>query len=353
MFDTLFKTTERLGGEKQTSKLTQQIVTPKDTSYSVAPTEKSTPYTAELLKKSLTPEMQRLVASGKAVLHDTQATLPGTNHPANVQGMTTAEGVTHYVANKLNPTTIQNVALHEVGVHAGLKNMIGDKVWEDVKNQAMTNQGPEFDAARASIPKDTPAHLHAEEALAYLVENSPHLPFIRRLIAAVRNWARTTFGANIRLSQDDARHLATRALRKESKTAQTTARKEGTAFSFAGKKARTANKTSQEEAFRRTLFGHDPETVRKETGWHKGHDGKWRFEVSDKDAAFTKNAFKKSLFGKEKIKSTNKINKCRSSIGIGVRYQVFFLQKMLWCTVLKQKFCRFLIHFVMVGKNFL
>jgi hypothetical protein len=225
----------------------EQVVQPEtDQTFSVAPTEKSTPYTAELLKRSLTPEMRRLVDSGKAVLHDTQDTLPGTNHPANVQGMTTPEGITHYVANKLNPTTIQNVALHEVGVHTGMKNMVGDKVWEDVKNQAMTNQGPEFDAARASIPKDTPAHLHAEEALAYLVENSSHLPFIRRLIAAVRNWARTTFGTNLRLSQDDARHLATRALRKESQSKKTTARKEGTAYSISPE-----DRTAAESAERR------------------------------------------------------------------------------------------------------
>jgi hypothetical protein len=238
-----------------------------DQTFSVAPTEKSTPYTAELLKRSLTPEMRRLVDSGKAVLHDTQDTLPGANHPANVQGMTTPEGITHYVANKLNPTTIQNVALHEVGVHTGLRNMVGDKVWEDVKNQAMTNQGPEFDAARASIPKDTPAHLHAEEALAYLVENSSHLPFIRRLIAAVRNWARTTFGTNLRLSQDDARHLATRALRKESQSKKTTARKEGTAFS--------AEKPAEEQPPRYSISPEEnrQNTFQKEVGsWRKRID---------------------------------------------------------------------------------
>jgi len=239
------KATPAVEPTTQTTK--EQVVQPEtDQTFSVAPTEKSTPYTAELLKRSLTPEMRRLVDSGKAVLHDTQDTLPSTNHPANVQGMTTPEGITHYVANKLNPTTIQNVALHEVGVHTGMKNMVGDKVWEDVKNQAMTNQGPEFDAARASIPKDTPAHLHAEEALAYLVENSSHLPFIRRLIAAVRNWARTTFGTNLRLSQDDARHLATRALRKESQSKKTTARKEGTAYSISPE-----DRTAAESAERR------------------------------------------------------------------------------------------------------
>lgn len=222
---------------ESTAKTTAEVaktegVTKDDVAYSVAPFNATTGNTVESLSKTLSPEMKKLVASGKAVIHDTQETLPGKNHPANVQGMTTADGVTHYVANKLTPDSMQNVALHEVGVHAGMEKMLGAKVWEDVKNQAMTNQGKEFDAARAAIPKDTPAHLHAEEALAYLVENSRHLPLVRRIIAAIRNFIRTTLGANINLTEDDARHLAMKSLRKEANTAERTARNEGTAYSI-------------------------------------------------------------------------------------------------------------------------
>jgi GNAT superfamily N-acetyltransferase len=213
-------------GEEQTQeKPTQDGVT-----HVIAPSRATTRYTAEQLSQTLSPEMRRLVESGKAVLHDTQATLPGENHPANVQGMTTADGVTHYVANKLTPESMQNVALHEVGVHAGMEKMLGAKVWEDVKNQAMTNQGKEFDAARAAVPKNTPANLRAEEALAYLVENSRHLPLVRRIIAAIRNFMRTTLGTNIKLTEADARQLAVTSMRRESKTSERTARKE-TAFS--------------------------------------------------------------------------------------------------------------------------
>jgi hypothetical protein len=201
---------------------------------SVAPTNATTGNTAASLERNLFPEMKRLVASGKAVIHDTVEDLnkavPGT-HPANVQGLTTKEGVTHYVANKLTPETLHKVALHETGVHAGMRKMLGDKVWEDVKNQAMTNQGKEFDAARAAIPEGTPEHLHAEEALAYLVENSPNLPVVRRMIAAIRNFLRAKLGANIKLSEADARQMAAQSLRKESKTAERTAR-EATSYSL-------------------------------------------------------------------------------------------------------------------------
>ena len=202
------------------------IVTKDDVAYSVAPVGITTGHTTASLSKALSPEMKRLVASGKAVLHDTAATLPGTGHPVNVQGMTTADGVTHYVANKLTPSTIQNVALHEVGVHAGMRKMLGDKLWLYVKNQAMTNQGAAFVKARASVPKGTPDHLIAEETLAYLVENSPNLSLVRQIVASIRNFMRSKLGANIRLSEADARQMATAAMRKESKTAERTSRDE-------------------------------------------------------------------------------------------------------------------------------
>ena len=199
-------------------------------SYSVAPTGATTGHTTASLSKALSPELKRLVASGKAVIHDTADTLPGTGHPANVKGMTTAEGVTHYVANKLTPSTIESVALHEVGVHAGMAKMLGDKLWSYVKDQAMTNQGDAFVKARAAVPKGTPDHLVAEEALAYLVENSPNLSLVRQIVASIRNFLRAKLGANIRLSEADARQMAVDAMRREAKTAERTAREE-TAFS--------------------------------------------------------------------------------------------------------------------------
>jgi hypothetical protein len=199
-------------------------------SYSVAPTGATTGHTTASLSKALSPELKRLVASGKAVLHDTADTLPGTGHPANVKGMTTAEGVTHYVANKLTPSTIESVALHEVGVHAGMAKMLGAKLWSYVKDQAMTNQGDAFVKARAAVPKGTPDHLVAEEALAYLVENSPNLSLVRQIVASIRNFLRAKLGANIRLSEADARQMAVDAMRREAKTAERTAREE-TAFS--------------------------------------------------------------------------------------------------------------------------
>lgn len=53
---------------------------------------------------------------------------------------------------------------------------------------------------------------------------------------------------------------------------------------FAGQGALTADLGALKVAQDRVKAGEDAETVRRETGWHTGTDGKWRFEISDADA---------------------------------------------------------------------
>ncbi len=54
-------------------------------------------------------------------------------------------------------------------------------------------------------------------------------------------------------------------------------------YLFAGESAKTADKFKLSTAKQMLKDGADSETIRKETGWFKGYDGKWRFEINDKD----------------------------------------------------------------------
>jgi hypothetical protein len=199
---------------------------------SVSTSDTLTEHNVESLQPHLTPEMKRLVDSGKLTLHDTRDTLPDQTLPENVQGYTSPKGEVHLVANKLTPETLPKVAMHEMGVHVGMRGMVGDKVWGDLTSQALTTKGEAFDRARQAVPENTPEHLKGEETLAYLVENAPKLPVVKRAVSAVKNWARTTFGAKLYLTEADAHHLAAKALRRESQTT-TRAPREETAFSVA------------------------------------------------------------------------------------------------------------------------
>jgi hypothetical protein len=55
-------------------------------------------------------------------------------------------------------------------------------------------------------------------------------------------------------------------------------------YQFAGEKAQTAALDELENAKQLEADGVDNEEIRQQTGWFKGVDGKWRFEISDEDA---------------------------------------------------------------------
>ena len=83
---------------------------------------------------------------------------------------------------------------------------------------------------------------------------------------------------------------------KENAYKQTTSKNNDTKYSFSGTRAKTANSSLLLRAEHMLDTGVDSETVRKETGWFKGYDGKMRFEIDDSqmkvyqngDAVFSK-----------------------------------------------------------------
>jgi len=250
---------EQIQTENVAPEIQEQVQPEPKPSVSTSPL--TTEHTVESLQPHLTPEMKRLVESGKLTLHDTADTLPGEGHPENVQGLTTPQGEVHLVASKLTPETLPKVAMHEMGVHVGMRGMVGDKVWGDLTSQALTTKGTAFDRARQSVPENTPEHLKGEETLAYLVENAPKLPIVKRMVSAVKNWARTTFGTKLNLTEADAHHLAAKALRRESQTANRAPREE-TAFSTP-QPSTVTNPKLQEQ------IDKDRQTIRKPEGAQK------------------------------------------------------------------------------------
>lgn len=52
-------------------------------------------------------------------------------------------------------------------------------------------------------------------------------------------------------------------------------------YSFAGRGASTADRSALQQAETLALQGVDNETIRQQTGWYKGMDGQWRYEIDD------------------------------------------------------------------------
>ena len=62
-----------------------------------------------------------------------------------------------------------------------------------------------------------------------------------------------------------------------------TTAKDDVTYSISGENALTADKSKLYDAMRKIAFGEDAETVRKDTGWYKGKDNKWRFYIPDNE----------------------------------------------------------------------
>lgn len=62
---------------------------------------------------------------------------------------------------------------------------------------------------------------------------------------------------------------------------------------YAGERSLTKNSDLLEKAQTMYKNGADSEEIRQKTGWFKGYDGKWRYEIDDSKSEFDKRAFGK------------------------------------------------------------
>jgi hypothetical protein len=147
-----------------------------------------------------------------------------------VQGMY-SRGVAHLFGDGVEPGNAVAVFLHEVGEHASMKAMLGDRYADLVRRAySLAHDGDEIaQAAMDRIPDDTPAKFYDSELLAYMIEEtaSREKPstgmraWLRDAIAAIRAWFYQTgfakqlerYGAKMELSPKDIAALAVRAVR--------------------------------------------------------------------------------------------------------------------------------------------
>jgi len=153
--------------------------------------------------------IRKLLASGKfKILPSNSSEIPSDARRAMsagavVFGFTSDDGTTYLIADNLTDRhstgRLENaygIFLHEVGVHYGMRTMLGDALFEQVVGRVEMAGKARTDsamtrAARAAykqVPKRTPADHVDEEALAWLVTDRANhqLPLVKRIIAKIR-----------------------------------------------------------------------------------------------------------------------------------------------------------------------
>lgn len=144
------------------------------------------------LQQHFGPAWQALRAAGRVQLVARVADLPG-RHPGDLAGLhDPRSGITWLVAENLTPETAPGYVLHEVGVHAGLPGMLGERLHARLLaavDALVTAGHPQALAARAKARdlSHNPNHV-AEETLAYLVQDAPQLSVCQQVISGIRQF---------------------------------------------------------------------------------------------------------------------------------------------------------------------
>lgn len=210
----------------------------------------------------------------------------------------------YIVSDALFEDTAAGVLMHEVGIHMAAS---GGKLTPLVNRAAFmvkNAKGAFFDDVRKKMAKA--GETSAEEAAAYLVEayensrgSAPSAvkQWFKDFMAAVRAWLfKAGGGLILSANQLTAADIAAVARANARGFARGGAGRmtmgQSVRRSFAGEGALTANKDALAEAKKRVgktmleqLKAKDgKERVFSETGWFKGVDGKWRFEIDDSKA---------------------------------------------------------------------
>jgi len=153
---------------------------------------------------------------------------------------------TTLVQGNISKGTAQNILAHEIGVHA---RSLGFNKTDDFKGilsmlntrkDKQTAEGKAIRDAYDSVPADTPKELINEEALAYLVNNSPKITIVRQLIAKIKKFlVEHGFNADL-LKNIDMQALAHSVVKREARrvveqagVARDITQTEGVAFSKA------------------------------------------------------------------------------------------------------------------------
>ena len=198
----------------------------------------------------------------------------------------------------LNPYAVNPVRqtlIHELTHHMESSGLYGE--FRDMALRYVAeNMGADVDSVRQAVMADYARNGVAldedgatREIVAKFAEEKLFTDeaTVRRLLAEDRNlfqriydWIRDMAGRLTGTSEESflrsAERLYAKALRET--TAETG---RGTQMLFAGENARTANMQTLNRAQALEAGGAAAEDIRRETGWFRGMDGKWRFEIDD------------------------------------------------------------------------
>lgn len=193
------------------------------------------------------------------------------------EGTETYEKMRRYIANS---EILERAAKAATDLNEPPAGMSWAEAWQQKIKEDYEAAGITADPEKEMIAKLCEKYLFVDEDAVRTVCKKDMslaesiLSWVKEMISRVR-------GATM---EAELRHIE-RLYRKGIAEArgQTEQENKGTKYSYAGEKAETADRGMLEIANRMSNDGIDNEEIRQATGWFKGADGRWRFEIDDSE----------------------------------------------------------------------
>lgn len=219
---------------------------------------------------------------------------------------------THYIreANPEGYDRLRNAVFSAAAAMKGMDLESYTKKYEKMYGEAYQEAGQEvdYDVILEEMTADAFAEIAGDEKslrtfVAEMQQTNPSVlekikEFLENLLETLKGLVNdgrfSSFGEEIRKDIEKTEKLA-KMLAEEMKKAGEMQREEKTEkkgekkekkYSFAGEKARTADREKLDMAKKMEEEGKTPERIYEETGWFRGLDQKWKFEIDDSAAEF-------------------------------------------------------------------
>lgn len=203
--------------------------------------------------------------------------------------------LTHYLEDTLDYTEYKKCVLDFI--QKNTDKSIDELVKEKVDTYAKSSINLTYEEATREIVADYTQNIlkDADAVMEFVdsIENKEQRRgVIRRLLDAIKeliNKIKAKFGSKHSQMQElQKTHDLLEDMLKEAAENIGSNNGSKTRYSYAGTKAETANITQLSRAKEMELNGEKAETIRAKTGWNRGLDGKWRFEIDDSKMEFDK-----------------------------------------------------------------
>lgn len=281
------------------------------------------PYSAAELTKEIEDFTRTAVSGHKLVIVDSvEDLLKSANKETQKIGAVLAvegafgvavNGKAYLIANRIEKGRGRAKFMHEVGAHLGLETILPTALYNRLTQQIVnwakqdgktTESKLAIKAAERVMNAQTAKEDQRAELLAYFIEEAVQAGIDPTVVGnesvALREWFRALWAAlraAVRklgfnpeaMTAQDVVDMAFGAAQLEL-AADTTTEGKAPKFGFAGVKATGAATEERQAGLVAAQMdlanGEDPKTVWEKTGWYKGTDDQWRFEIDDTNAQF-------------------------------------------------------------------